>query len=74
MAVEFHVELRANFGSHTIYISAGAQLNHSESNSFGLVVKGFPNDRLWFVVGLEYSNTKPSGSYSMTRTAGFMET
>ncbi|WP_169503586.1 SusC/RagA family TonB-linked outer membrane protein [Butyricimonas synergistica] len=61
-----------NFGNHTIYISAGAQLNHEESNSFGLVVKGFPNDRLDdLLFGLQYSNTKPSGSYSMKRTAGF---
>ncbi len=61
-----------NFGNHTIYISAGAQLNHDESNSFGLVVKGFPNDRLDdLLFGLQYSNTKPSGSYSMKRTAGF---
>lgn len=61
-----------NFGNHTIYISAGAQLNHDESNSFGLMVKGFPNDRLDdLLFGLQYSSTKPSGSYSMKRTAGF---
>ena len=61
-----------NFGNHTIYVSAGAQLNHDESNNYSILVKGFPNDRLDdLLFGLEFSTSKPSGSYNMTRTAGF---
>lgn len=60
------------FGKHSLYISAGLSLNHDESSSFGLSVKGFPNDRLDdLLFGLAYSNTKPSGGYDMKRTAGF---
>ena len=60
------------FGKHSLYVSAGLSLNHDESSSFGLSVKGFPNDRLDdLLFGLAYSNTKPSGSYDMKRTAGF---
>lgn len=60
------------FGKHSLYVSAGLSLNHDESSSFGLSVKGFPNDRLDdLLFGLVYSNTKPSGSYDMKRTAGF---
>lgn len=60
------------FGNHTIYVSGGMQLHHDESNAYGLIVKGFPNERLDdLLFGLQYSNTKPSGSYTMKRTAGF---
>lgn len=61
-----------NFGNHTIYLSAGMQLNHDESRTYGLEVRGFPNDRLDdLLFGLEFKGTKPSGSYGMKRTAGF---
>lgn len=60
------------FGNHTIYVSGGLQLNHDESSSFRVAAKGFPNDRLDdLLFSLEYSTIKPSGSYSMKRTAGF---
>lgn len=61
------------FGNHTIFVSGGVQLNHERANSFTVVVKGFPNDRLDdLLFGLVYKDSKPSGSYSMKRTAGFL--
>lgn len=60
------------FGKHSVYVSAGTSLNHGENNSYGFTVKGFPNDRLDdLLFGLAYSDTKPTGSYDMKRTAGF---
>lgn len=60
------------FGDHSLYVSAGLSLDHNESNSYTVSAKGFPNDRLDdLLFALEYSTDKPSGSYSMTRTAGF---
>lgn len=66
-----------NFGKtidkHTIYVSGGVDLNQTSSEALKTSVIGFPSDRLNdLLFGLNYSSTKPSGSYNLKRTAGFL--
>lgn len=60
-------------GMHTIFATGGVNLQQTSSQSLNIYATGFPSSRLDdLLFALRYGTDKPSGSYDMKRTVGFL--
>lgn len=56
---------------HRIYIGVNGNIRESQSESLGIIVTGFPHDRMDFIsMGSKYRGDSPSGREGTTRSVG----
>ncbi len=56
---------------HRIYLGLNGQIRETNSVSYGMIVTGFPHDRMDFIsMGSQYSGNTPYGAESMSRSVG----